>query len=313
MNVRLAHVESVSYNEVGSYGDHLSRLRNPFDGIMDNVHTLRNLYGADMVALLIADNDACGIAYLMQNNSPAFEDDAFSVTTWGCAVGNLTFAHELGHNMGCAHDIANAGASGLFPYSYGYQHPNAVFRTVMSYNCPGGCPRVPNFSNPDVDYAGWPTGIPIGSPGAAHNGATITASAPTIANFRCADCNGNGTPDSEDLSEGTSIDCDGNGSPDECDLDGVPSLDCNGNGAIDSCDIGAGTSTDFNGDSVPDDCQCLADFNIDDNEVGTSDFLILLSQWGECGEPGCTGDVNYDAVIDTADLLLLLAAWGPCP
>lgn len=28
----------------------------------------------------------------------------------------------------------------------------------MSYNCPGGCTRVTQFSNPDVDYQGQPTG-----------------------------------------------------------------------------------------------------------------------------------------------------------
>ena len=32
------------------------------------------------------------------------------------------------------------------------------FRTVMAYNCPGGCPRVLHWSNPDMEYGGQPLG-----------------------------------------------------------------------------------------------------------------------------------------------------------
>lgn len=39
---------------------------------------------------------------------------------------------EMGHNMGAAHDRANAGSSGgMFNFSYGYQEPNNLFRTIM--------------------------------------------------------------------------------------------------------------------------------------------------------------------------------------
>ena len=53
----------------------------------------------------------------------------------------------------------HAGSSGRYSYSYGYQDPDENFRTVMSYNCPGGCTQIEYFSNPNVTYMGDPTGI----------------------------------------------------------------------------------------------------------------------------------------------------------
>jgi hypothetical protein len=57
------------------------------------------------------------------------------------------------------------------------------------------------------------------------------------------DCNMNGIPDNEDISNGTSEDCNNNGIPDECeedcDDDGIPDdcePDCNNNGIPDDCD-----------------------------------------------------------------------------
>lgn len=53
------------------------------------------------------------------------------------------------------------------------------------------------------------------------------------------DCNGNGIPDGQDLSGGTSADCNQNGVPDECDIADNPGLDLNGNGVIDACECSA--------------------------------------------------------------------------
>ena len=181
--LNVVHVAEVDYNESGSYSQHLNRLTSTNDGFMDNVHALRDQYGADMVALLVDDGQFCGIAWLMQNLSPGFEASAFSVTSWFCAAGNLTFAHELGHNMGCAHDRANAGGA-VFSYAYGFQQLAGPFRTVMAYNCPGGCPRVQHFSNPDVLYLNLPTGVDIEQPDSAHNALTINQTAFTVSNFR---------------------------------------------------------------------------------------------------------------------------------
>jgi hypothetical protein len=311
--LNVVHMAEVDYNETGDYADHLYRLTNPADGFMDNVHDLRDEYGADMVSLIVDDGQYCGIAWVMQNPSPGFASSAFSVTTWYCAAANLTFAHELGHNMGCAHDRDNAGSGGAYSYSYGYQHPWELFRTVMAYNCPGGCPRLTAFSNPDVFVQGHATGVPISEPDSAHNALTINQTAFTIANFRNSippDCNGNGIPDAQDIADGTSLDCNSNGVPDSCDFENTTSLDCNGNGIPDECDIAEDPSIDINGNDVPDDCECLGDLN-GDGEVGVQDFLYLLADWGPCTV--CEHDLDGDGTVGITDFLSLLARWGPCP
>ena len=180
---RLVYRGEVDYVQSGSYSTDLGRLRNTSDGHMDEVHAIRDEYGADLVALLVSDPSLCGIAYLMTNLSPNFASSAFSLTNQSCAVGNLTFAHELGHNMGSAHDHANAG-NALFSYSYGHRwtgQSGTLFRTVMAYS-PGS--RRPHFSNPNVLFDGVPTGIPEGQPDPADNARSINEAASTIAAWR---------------------------------------------------------------------------------------------------------------------------------
>ncbi len=49
-----------------------------------------------------------------------------------------------------------------------------------------------------------------------------------------------------------------------------------------------------------------------DNEVGFSDLLVLISQWGPC-EPSCLGaDLDSSGDVGFSDILLLIAEWGPC-
>ena len=48
-----------------------------------------------------------------------------------------------------------------------------------------------------------------------------------------------------------------------------------------------------------------------DGQVGTSDLLTLLANWGPCPPKGdCLADLNGDGSVGTADLLILLANWG---
>ena len=48
-----------------------------------------------------------------------------------------------------------------------------------------------------------------------------------------------------------------------------------------------------------------------DGSVGASDLLILLDQWGPCGDCNdCPADLNSDCTVGAADLLMLLANWG---
>jgi hypothetical protein len=181
--LRMVYLDEVEYAEGDGFSNDLSRLRSTSDGFMDGVHAIRDTVKADMVALINNNTGACGVAYLMTNLSTGFRTSAFSVTRHSCAVGNLSFAHELGHNMGSAHDRDNAG-NALYSFSYGHRWTGTngtLYRSVMAYS-PGS--RRSQFSNPDVLFAGTPTGLPEGDPAAADNARSINQAAFTIANFQ---------------------------------------------------------------------------------------------------------------------------------
>jgi len=205
--VRLVYLGEVDYAETGFFGIELGRLRDPADGFMDEVHPLRDQYGADLVDLLISHTEGgtiCGIAYLMTNVSPGFAADGFSVCNTGCVSGGFVFEHEIGHNMGCHHDratvMAGGGGQGAFDFSYGHRFTGNNFveyRTIMSY-APGE--RIPYFSNPNIVYQGQPTGVvqgstdPKGNPNSADNALTHNLTAGTVASFRPAAAGSPGSP-----------------------------------------------------------------------------------------------------------------------
>jgi hypothetical protein len=130
-----------------------------------SVAALRDRVGADLVSLIVEDGGgACGRGYVLSaGQSPAaFGGSAFQVTQRDCAVGNLTLAHEHGHNVGFQHDRANGAPPENAYATWAFGHVvDGQFRTVMAYSapCSAGCPRAPYFSNPGVTYRGYPTGV----------------------------------------------------------------------------------------------------------------------------------------------------------
>lgn len=182
MTTRLNLVASymTDYYESGDMETDLKRLRSNGDGFMDDLHVVRDIYGADLVTLIENDPGYCGIAYRMGTLSVSFASSAFSVIHHGCATGYYSFAHEIGHNQGAHHDAANASGVAIYPDAYGYQEPGSAFRTIMSYSCVGGCVRINHFSNANIRYQGKPTGV-VGS---AENADAIDRTAPTVAAFR---------------------------------------------------------------------------------------------------------------------------------
>lgn len=105
------------------------------------------------------------------------------------------------------------------------------------------------------------------------------------------DCNGNGTPDDQDILDGTSNDCDGDGVPDECQIADDPALDCDGNGLLDSCELIIDPNLDCDGDSVLDSCQITNDGALDCDGNGILDSCELLAD----PELDCDGDNVLDA------------------
>jgi hypothetical protein len=181
MTTRLNLVRTVltTYVESGDIYTDLARLRAIKDGHMDELHALRDTHGADVVSLIANEPLYCGLAYRMATLSASFQSSAFSVVHHSCATGYYSFVHEIGHNQGAHHDAANASGA-LYPYAYGYRDPYNRFRTIMAYDCPGGCPRAAGFSNGDNTIFG----IPIGDPDYASNARAIDETAPTVAAFR---------------------------------------------------------------------------------------------------------------------------------
>ena len=95
--LRLVHVAYDSYVEAttDAFGIALGDLQsNNNDGKLDQAHTLRTTYGADVVALIIDDSQYCGIGYLGH-----FTNYMFSVMAWNCATGYYSFGHEIGDNF----------------------------------------------------------------------------------------------------------------------------------------------------------------------------------------------------------------------
>ncbi|MEY4102903.1 MAG: hypothetical protein RL461_105, partial [Planctomycetota bacterium] len=217
----------IAYTEQ-DFGSDLSSLAAQGDGILDEVHDLRNACGADLVAMIRTSGEYCGIGYLMPYNDAGASGTGFSVTAQSC-LASQTFAHELGHNMGCCHASGDGGgctSGGIFPYSVGWRFAGTngtTYRTVMAYQ-PGS--RIDHFSNPNVSFQGAPTGVePSASTQGAHNSRTIGETLAAISSYRCAvpdtllgDCDANGRVDVQDIAQGRASDCDGNGRLDSCDL-----------------------------------------------------------------------------------------------
>ncbi len=186
--MRLVHSVEVNYDESimsssNGWNTALSNLTNN-DGVIDNIHNLRDSYGADLVVMIVESSTYCGLGWLMTPNYQ-YDSVGFSLVSRTCATGYYSFAHETGHNMGAHHDRSSAGGgTAMYSYSYGYQAPDSSFRTIMAYNCPSSCTRINQWSNPDVYYNNQPTGIQSTAPNGADNRLTLNKTAPIVANFK---------------------------------------------------------------------------------------------------------------------------------
>ena len=185
MTIYLVHSTEVSYTESGSSYTDLDRLTGTSDGYMDEVHTLRNQYGADIVGLFTQVEDTGGLGWLLNTTSgdPAY---AFSISRVQQAGWTYTYIHEMGHNMGCHHYKwqATQPGPGLFSYSAGWRWVvNSVnYCSVMSYDQDGSYSgtELAYFSNPNV----YDRGVATGNAADGDNARTIREVKNVIAAYR---------------------------------------------------------------------------------------------------------------------------------
>jgi hypothetical protein len=187
ITLNLVGLQEIAYVETGKIDNSLAHLQGTSDGKMDSVHKLRDSVGADVVSLVAEDSSTCGIAWSMRTESASNAATAFNVIKPSC-LSQHSLAHEIGHNQGSMHDRESTSNLGVFPYSYGFRRcvsDGTGFRTVMGYTC-SGAKRVAWFSNPNVNYNGYPTGVSYESKPStsADNARSMNNTADTVAAFR---------------------------------------------------------------------------------------------------------------------------------
>jgi hypothetical protein len=157
-----------------------------------DVHRRRNETAADLVALLrplSAQSTECGLAWLGGFGlSPDSVDPAYGFSmTRTSPCGPYVLAHELGHNLGSHHDLANAldGQGelqrGAYLDSHGLRRVETPgFATVMAYET-GVARTIGRFSDPSRAEC---RGVACGIAGYSDNVASLRRMGPRVAAFR---------------------------------------------------------------------------------------------------------------------------------
>jgi hypothetical protein len=190
VTAELAAALPVNYTESGEMDTDLDRLSGKVPGFFDNVRQIRDKYKADFVHMLIrGSGDACGIGWLLDPRRAGSGDWGFSLSDRECAMGNYSFIHEVGHNLGLNHDRAVVNNAEADDFNFGYVDIQHQIRTVMAYNdaCSAqhvNCRRLPVYSTPTLAYKGLPLGKAISDPdGGDYNAELLCRNAAAAAKF----------------------------------------------------------------------------------------------------------------------------------
>jgi hypothetical protein len=141
----------VNFNETGDITADVNALANN-----TQFQDLRNLYQADIVVLLTNGNypTARGAVRVVDATNAA---DAYAIVEIGAATSANTFAHEIGHLFGGAHE--NDFRTQIQPYAHGYYFERRRWPSVRRYSTlmhtrPDGVnySRILRYSTPNVRF-----------------------------------------------------------------------------------------------------------------------------------------------------------------
>lgn len=176
INLVLAGAYAFNYNESSSSATDVNRWKGTNDGYMDGIHGVRNSNGGDVAVLIEDVRSSCGRAASIGSSAST----AFAIVDYSCATGYYSFGHEIGHLQSARHDPANDPTNTPYRYGHGYQYSPGGWRTIMAYNCSGGCTRINYWSNPNRTYGGRA----MGTTDRSHNQRALNNTKGTIAGFR---------------------------------------------------------------------------------------------------------------------------------
>lgn len=197
IEINVVHTVEVSYPGSFTAAQALQHLGALNDGYLDNLHTLRNQYGADLITLITNISNStgpdavCGASYILGDLTWDFyaENAAYNVVQTNCLLSSAP-AHHIGHNLGFQHNIEDGPPrdQAIFDYAYGYRDPGFL-RTIMSFACSedglSPCPTIYRYSNRVTLYNGRAVGNSL-----ADNRTVGQQTAPIVAYYRTCTTDG---------------------------------------------------------------------------------------------------------------------------